>query len=149
MKKLTTYILGTIIIALSLATSSVAVAGDAPFKPTPLPTINTIPGPKSKGARDTLVSKILPRFAVGLVGVVGGIGLVFVIIGGVRFTMFYGNEEAVETSKKQVIWGLVGIVVALFAYTIVRTILRIDFVDNRSPAASPPAEESTIYKLPA
>ncbi|MDA1061235.1 MAG: hypothetical protein O3B47_05610, partial [bacterium] len=109
MKKLLTYILLTLTLMTTMGLS-VAYAGDYKFQVIPKP--RTLPGPvleegKPDSARTALVDNILPKYAVSLIGFVGAASLLFLIIAGVRFGMAYGNEEAIEKAKKQVIFALV------------------------------------------
>lgn len=91
-----------------------------------IPKPQTLPGPEGGGARETLVQNILPNLAVGITGFASMAALLFLIIGGVRFVTAYGNEERVESAKKQVIFSLVGLLISLLAYTIVTVIIRIN-----------------------
>ncbi len=109
-----------------------------------IPKPRTLPGPEGSDNRKTLTETILPNYAVGTIGFVGALSLIFLIIGGLRFTMAYGKEESVENAKKQVIYALVGLVIALMSYTIVSIISNIELksdetktIQENSPA--PPA----------
>ncbi|MBT4917442.1 hypothetical protein HN709_01465 [Candidatus Peregrinibacteria bacterium] len=152
MKKLITYIL--ILVAITLipieaaAAKNIEETQDVPkqiliaddtvdhvVKPTIIPKPETLPGPsvedqKNEGGRNVFINRILPYVAVTMVGMGGGISLLFIIIGGVRFSMAYGNEEAVTKAKDQVVWAIVGFVLSLLAYTIVTAVTRIDLVGN-------------------
>lgn len=128
------------IISISLLTpATISYADDNDFKPTPLVRPSTLPGPDDKGLinekgnRSFLVDILLPRFGVILIGMVGATSLLFVIIGGVRFAMIYDNEEAIDKAKKQVIYGIVGLLVALLSYTIVRIVTNFDFTPDEKP----------------
>lgn len=48
------------------------------------------------------------------------------IVGGVRFSVSYGNDEAIGKAKNEVIWAIVGLIISLLAYTIVKIIANID-----------------------
>lgn len=154
MKKLLIYI----ILALTLATAAaptiaaaqtaqatqttdehrtIAQGFEAPIIPRP----DTLPGPtvaeqKNTSIRDILVNRILPRFAVGFIGLIAGLALVFVIIGGVRFVTSYGNEESVDKAKKQVIYGLAGLMLAILSYTIVTIVINLQFVGDETQQQS-------------
>ncbi len=110
-------------------------------KPTLIPKPSTLPGPdeseqKSSDAdgnetvttRNFLVNNVLPNLAIWILGFVMGGGVIFLIVSGVRFATAYGNEEAVENAKKQMIYAIVGVMVALLAFTIVQIILNIEFI---------------------
>ena len=121
----------------------------AEFKPSIVPKPYFLPGPsekdqEEKGARSILVDKILPKFVVGLVGTVGGIALLFIIIGGVRFATAYGNDEAVKKAKDQVIFGIVGFLIALLAYTIVTIIINLNIPQDTTE--NPAKDQETTQK---
>ncbi len=96
------------------------------------PKPGNLPGPskenlKTTGASRTLTAAVLPKLAVYLIGVVAGVSMLFLIIAGVRFSTAYGNEESVTKAKDQAIYAIVGLIVALLAYTIVRIVTKIQF----------------------
>lgn len=129
------------IMAISLLTpATISYADENYFRPTPLVRPSTLPGPDDKGKidekgnRSFLVDTLLPRFGVILIGMVGATALLFIIIGGVRFAMIYDNEEAIDKAKKQVTYGIVGLLVALLSYTIVRIVTNFDFTPDEKPA---------------
>ncbi len=108
-----------------------------PFKPSLIPRPTNLPGPEAtEETRTKLVDTILPRFAVGMIGMTGGIALLMIVIGGVRYLVAYGNEEAAGKGKTQIIWGIVGMIVALLAYTIVTAVTNIRIDGNETPPTS-------------
>lgn len=150
MKKITKYILLTVFTILLIGTTLNTVSA---FEPPIIPKPDYVIGPseddqKNEGgsARKLLANKILPKFAVNFIGFIGSTALVFLIIGGVRFSMAYGNEEAVEKAKNQVIYALVGLMIALLSYAIVSIIVNLKFTgdestnaDNNTSTAEPTA----------
>lgn len=149
MKKLISYILiltTATMLSLSLNTSFAYADDSDPdqkFQPPIIPKADYLPGPdrdqvEKDGSRKILTQRVLPRYAVGLIGFVGGLSLVFLIIGGVRFTMAYGKEESVENAKKQVIYAIVGLLIALLSFTVVSIItsIELDSDTTRGPAVN-------------
>lgn len=141
MKKLIIYILLALLISISTI-GTTALAADtnsgtsenneityiAPTIPKP----DLLPGPdeakqKDKGTRNILINTILPFFGVGLIGAVGMFSMVFLIIAGVRFATAYGNDEAIQKAKTQAVYALVGLVIAILSYAIVRIITNIKY----------------------
>lgn len=115
------------------------------FKPTSIPKPELLPGPEPElqeevGTRNLLTDVILPYFAIGMISFVGGLSLVFLIIGGVRFATAYGNEEAITKAKNQVIYSIVGFIVALLSYTIVSIVINLQIEDDKQA----PPEEKTV-----
>jgi flagellar motor protein MotB len=94
----------------------------APIIPKP-PTLPGIVPTGEKDQRTQLTQSVLPKIAVNMVGTVSIFALLFLIISGVRFATAYGNEENIEKAKKQATIAVVGLLIALLAYTIVRIIV--------------------------
>lgn len=62
----------------------------------------------------------ITKFGLGFVGIVA---LGFLIYGAVLMIANYGNEEAVDKSKKVIKNSLIGIIIIISAYTIINTII--------------------------
>lgn len=158
MKKLLIYISLALSLATALAPTIAAAQVDdgnraiAAFEAPIIPRPDTLPGPtvteqNDSSIRDILVNRILPRVAITFIGFIAGLALVFVIIGGVRFVTAYGNEESIDKAKKQVIYGLVGLMLAVLSYTIVSIVTNLEFTGdttNREVPTAPPIEDSSV-----
>lgn len=147
-KKILNIFIATGIISLLIA-GNIALASN--FKPSYIPKPNTLPGPSAtlqeqEGTRNLLTNKVLPRMATASAGFVGGLSLVFVIIGGVRLATSYGGEDSVDTAKNQIIYGLVGFAVALLAYTMVTIIVNLKFEEDTTIRDEPKATEQAKTK---
>lgn len=153
MRKFIIYILAALFISSLFMTTAVFANDSQPqiiaanhFKPSFIPKPDTLPGiepsqQKSDTSRQVFTNTVLPRFAIILIGLTGATALVFIIIGGVRLVLSYGAEEALESGKKQIIWGLIGFAVSLLAYTIVSIVTKLEFEGNTTdatPAATTP-----------
>lgn len=57
-----------------------------------------------------------------LVFLVGAVSVIMIIVGGFRYTASAGDQSALTGAKNTILYSLVGIVVALMAYAIVRFI---------------------------
>lgn len=148
MKKNIIKILALIIIALNLGATVVfaetqGAAQD--FKQSVIPRPSTLPGPNGDNSandalRKTLVSNVLPKIAVILIGSVASLSLVFLIIAGVRFATAYGNDETVQKAKKQAIYAIVGLIISLMSYTIVTIVSNFKY-NEFSPQPQPQTEQ--------
>lgn len=54
-----------------------------------------------------------------LLGIVGGLAIIFLIIGGIRYILARGDEKAAKGAKDQITAAIIGLVVALLAVVIV------------------------------
>ena len=152
MKKNILKILALIIITLNLGTTVVfAETQGTPqqFTQSTIPKPNTLPGPTidanstaNDSLRQTLITNILPKLAVVLIGLIASLSLVFLIIAGVKFATAYGNDETVQKAKKQAIYAIVGLILALMSYTIVTIVSNFKY-NEFSPQITPPQNHDT------
>jgi len=138
MKKLIIYILLALLISIStIGTTALAADADnstseSTYTAPTIPKPDLLPGPdeerqKEKGTRNILIDTILPFYGVGLIGFVGMLSIVFLIVAGVRFATAYGNDEAIQKAKGQAMYALIGLVIAILSYAIVRIITNIKY----------------------
>lgn len=59
----------------------------------------------------------------GVLYVVGILAVVMVIIGGVQYTTSGGDSAAVTKAKNTILYGIVGLVIAILAYAIVNFVI--------------------------
>ncbi len=131
---------------LSFAISSNLAFAATEFKAPTIPKPDLLPGPsqteiQDNGGRKILIESVIPKFTIGFIGFVGGVALMFVVIGGVRYTMVYGNDEAAEKAKNQIIWAIAGFLLSILSYTIVTVINNLEYTDNATkqvPIATEP-----------
>lgn len=70
----------------------------------------------------TNATEIILSVANYLLSIAGLLTVLFIIIGGFRFMTAGGNEEAADKAKKTIINAIVGIVVVILSFAIVRGI---------------------------
>lgn len=133
MKKFISYILIIFTAASTLAfVDSGTVYAEDTFKAPIINKPSLLPGPdkdqvKDEGSRKILTESVLPKFAIRFISLIGAISLLFIVIGGVRYTMVYNNDEAAEKAKNQITYAIVGFLVAILSYTIVTIVTNLDF----------------------
>ena len=83
----------------------------------------TLPDNSSTGLPgDSKASGFVFRILQILLTIAGIVAVVFLVIGGFRYITSGGNEEAAETGKKTIINAIIGIVVIILSFVIVRVI---------------------------
>lgn len=75
----------------------------------PLPTQNT-------------ATEIILRVIQILLAIAGLVAVIFLIVGGFRYITAGGNEETAEAAKKTITNAIIGIVIIILAFVIVRVI---------------------------
>lgn len=63
--------------------------------------------------------KLFETIFTFLIGIVGGLAIIFLIIGGIRYILARGDEKAAKGAKDQITAAIIGLVVALLAVVIV------------------------------
>lgn len=108
--------------------SIMAFAAGAPVIPKPgnLPGI-TVETQKTATAPE-LRAKILnlvPNLLYGFIGFIAISSVVVLIISGIMFLTAYGSEETVGTAKKAATYAIVGLLIAIFSYAIVKIVVNL------------------------
>ena len=85
----------------------------------------TITGNNTTNAMGTF--QIIVNVIIGLVGL---IAVVMIIIGGISFTTSQGDAGKVTKAKNTVLYGIIGLVVAILAFAIVNFVLTNVFSGN-------------------
>lgn len=71
---------------------------------------------------DTSLSTFLHRIQNWLLGMVGGLAVLFLIYGGFLYITSGGNKERIETAKKTITYAIFGLIVVILAGTILEVI---------------------------
>ncbi|MBX4186747.1 MAG: hypothetical protein KW802_00590 [Candidatus Doudnabacteria bacterium] len=71
---------------------------------------------------DTSISQFILKIINIALAVAGLIAVLFLIIGGFRYITSAGNEETAESAKKIIINAIIGVVVIILSFVIVRVI---------------------------
>lgn len=100
-----------------IAVLVVAIAPLAASAQFNLPTAGNTNLPSEENVNDFIISIINI-----LLGIVGLIAVLFLIIGGFRYVTAGGNEESAESGKKTIINAIIGIVIVILAFVIVRVV---------------------------
>lgn len=84
-------------------------------------------------AQEPTLEEIIRRIAVYLMWLLLTVAVIFFIIAGYLFVTATGNPEQYEKAKKMVLYGLIGVLVALAGPILVRTVQRIFKMVPSSP----------------
>jgi hypothetical protein len=56
--------------------------------------------------------------------ITGSIALLMVVIGGFRYIVAHGDPSAVTQAKNTILYAIIGLLISIFAYTIVNFVIR-------------------------
>ena len=65
-----------------------------------------------------------------VIGVIGFVAVAFIIFGGIQYTTSAGDPGKVKKAKDTILYGIIGLVVAMLAYAIVNFVLSSAFKAN-------------------
>lgn len=74
----------------------------------------------SKGEKATNTVKNVINLLIFIIGI---ISVVMIVVGGLRYTLSGGDQSGVSTAKNTILYAVVGLVVAVLAYSIVNFVL--------------------------
>lgn len=88
-------------------------------------------GPCANGASDTVckasgeanVGELVKNIINILLMIAGIIAVIMIIIGGIRYATSNGDSNSVTAAKNTIMYAVVGLVIAIFAYAIVNFVL--------------------------
>jgi hypothetical protein len=87
-----------------------------------------LPGPEeTENGTDYMTNKYLTKFVNGSIVFLLSIGVLILIIGGIMFLISSGDSEQLTKAKDTIFWGIVGIVLAIMSYAIVKFVVGLDF----------------------
>lgn len=82
-------------------------------------TNNCTPGqfcnPLGSGSLDLFIISVI-NFLLGLIGL---LALLAIIVGGIRMIAAFGNDQALASAKKIVLWAILGLVTAALGWVII------------------------------
>jgi hypothetical protein len=89
---------------------------------------NILPGPK-KGVNgsDYVRNQFIPKFINGILIFVMSLSILMIIIGGLMFVFSSGDSDLTTKAKTTITWAIVGVILTILSYAIVRFIIGINF----------------------
>lgn len=87
-------------------------------------TWNTVTSSCSTVGDTRTVTSTLQQVANLLIFIVGAISVIMVIIGGIRYSLGQGDQNAINSAKNTILYAIVGVVLAVAAYGIVSFVTR-------------------------
>ena len=83
----------------------------------------TSTSPVCASTSDTDVNNIVKTVVNTLIYILGAIAVIMVVVGGIRYTTSNGDASGIKSAKDTILYAIIGIIVALLAYTIVNFVL--------------------------
>lgn len=68
---------------------------------------------------------VIARLVEGFLGIIGALAVFFIVQGAIKYAYSGGNEALIKEAKTQVMYAIVGLIVAIVSFVIVETVLGI------------------------
>lgn len=76
---------------------------------------NAIPKPQLDSAQ-------LGNLYGGALAIAGAVAVIFIIVGGIKYTLSSGDSQEVSKAKNTILYALIGLVVVMSAFVIIRIV---------------------------
>jgi len=78
--------------------------------------------PTNTGLSAQAIGIIITRVLVWILGIFGVLAIISFVVSGIQYLVSAGNEKVAETAKRHMTYSIVGVVVALSGFVIIRAI---------------------------
>lgn len=110
-------------VALPVATAPVGLALENSEACKGINSIDPSPGSGDACKRDGQLSKFIQQIINILLFIIGSIAVLMIIIGGLRYVLSAGDQNAVTGAKNTILYAVVGLIVAIMAFAIVNFVV--------------------------
>ncbi|MDX9913403.1 MAG: hypothetical protein RBS77_02390 [Candidatus Moranbacteria bacterium] len=83
-----------------------------------IPSATGLPSPGGTDPATTVISNLMNW----LLGIIGIIAIIAFVISGLQYLTAAGNQNAMEAGKRNMQWSIVGVIVALMGYIIIKAV---------------------------
>ena len=77
------------------------------------------------GLADESAGGLIKNIVNALLFILGGISVIMIIIGGMRYVLSSGDPSSVKSAKDTILYAVIGLIVAIMAYAIVEWVVRV------------------------
>jgi len=85
---------------------------------------------KPKTIQKHVINELLPRAINFLLIATMSVSVIVIIIGGIYYVISAGETEKTGKAKTMILWALVGLIVALLAYSMIRIVTGIELIEK-------------------
>ncbi|HSX02836.1 MAG TPA: hypothetical protein VLI05_06025 [Candidatus Saccharimonadia bacterium] len=71
----------------------------------------------------TTVPGVLNGVVSVLIFLIGAVSVIMIVVGGLRFVLSNGDSKAAESGRQTILYAVIGLVVAIAAYAIVKFVI--------------------------
>ncbi len=97
---------------------------------------------KKEGSETALINYTLQVLAGALINLAAPIAIIIIAISGLYAVVSHGDQALIEKAKKTLQWAVIGLVIIIFSWVIIRTVLTV-IIDANSNQETSTTEQST------
>lgn len=98
---------------------------------------------KSAGAETAFANYMLQVLAGGLITVAAPVAVIIIAISGLFAVVSHGDQKLIDRAQKTLTWAVIGLIVIIFAWVIVRTTIEVVLSVNNAPGSTTGQQSST------
>jgi succinate dehydrogenase/fumarate reductase cytochrome b subunit len=110
-------------LAIFLTLQFMPLTAQAQLPRIPCPQGLRCPGNTSAGYTIASINDLIFTIVNWLVGIAFALAILFLVVGGFRYILSGGNEEAADSAKRTIFNALIGIVIIVLSYTLVSVVV--------------------------
>lgn len=95
---------------------------------------------ETAGAETAFANYMLQVLAGGLITVAAPVAIIIIAIAGLFAVVSHGDQKLIDRAKKTLTWAIIGLVVIIFSWVIVRTAIEVVLTVNNSPSSQTGAQ---------
>ena len=74
-------------------------------------------------SKKTSIAEIVKLVINVMLFIIAALSVIMIIVGGIRYVVSAGNQQAVTSAKNTIMYSIVGLLISIFAYAIVQFIV--------------------------
>ena len=130
-----------VVVASSVLATAPVMAGTCPTGSTQSTYTNSIA--ECNVQKDTSLMPTVNTIINVILGVLGLVAVVIIVLGGVQYTTSTGDPAKVKKAKDTILYGIIGLIIALLAFAIVNFVLSSVFTSSSAGGGSTSTSTST------
>ncbi len=114
------------VVALAVVLGGVAVLAPSATVGALNPSNKVLDGVNASGGDTTTKTDLndnLEQIINVLLFLIGAIAVIMIVVGGIRYTLSAGDQNAAKAAKDTILYAVIGLVVAILAYAIVKWVV--------------------------
>lgn len=98
---------------------------------------------KKSGGEAAYANYILQMLAGALISIAAPVAIVIIAVSGLIAVVSHGDQGLIDKAKKTLVWAVIGLVVIIFSWVIIRSVVSLVLTANVSPSTTTSSSSTT------